>query len=163
MKILNLAYPDQSEVKFKVSSYPDGQQNLIIVDPYPLIMSSYSLLATHANAVEVRSRLNNFQDLELIICVTKALRNLGVKEIHLYTPYFLGSRSDRQFEEGSTNYLKDVIAPIINSLKFESVTVLDPHSDVLEAVINGFKKVSNLELVRFALKPPLYYPNTKDN
>ena len=101
--------------------------------------------------VQIKARLNNFKDLELIICATKSLRNLGVKEIHLYTPYFLGSRSDRKFEEGSNNYLKDVICPIINSLNFESVTVIDPHSDVLEACLNNFKKIDNLNLINFSL------------
>lgn len=96
--------------------------------------------------------MNNFLNLEEIVCATKSLRNLGVKEIHLYTPYFLGSRSDRQFEEGSNNYLKDVICPIINSLNFESVTIMDPHSDVLEACLNNFKKESNFKLVKFFLE-----------
>ena len=75
---------------------------------------------------------------------------MKVKEIHLYAPYFLGSRSDRKFEDGGNNYLKDVICPIINSLKFDSVRVLDPHSDVLEACLNGFNKLSNEELIIFA-------------
>jgi phosphoribosylpyrophosphate synthetase len=56
-----------------------------------------------------------------------ALRNLGVRKINLYVPYFLGARSDRKFTEGGINYLKDVICPIINSQKFKSVTILDAH------------------------------------
>jgi ribose-phosphate pyrophosphokinase len=44
-----------------------------------------------------------------------------------------------------------VIAPIINSQNFDSVTVLDPHSDVLEACINNFNKINNFNLVKFAL------------
>jgi ribose-phosphate pyrophosphokinase len=76
---------------------------------------------------------------------------LGIEKIHLYTPYFLGSRSDRKFGEGSNNYLKTVICPIINSLNFKSVTVMDPHSDVLEACLNNFKKIDNFALVDDAL------------
>lgn len=98
-------------------------------------------------AVTIKSRLNNWIDLEKISCASASLRELGVKEIHLYTPYFLGARSDRKFEEGGNNYLKDVICPVINSLGFESVTVIDPHSDVLEGCLKNFKKESNLRLV----------------
>lgn len=143
MKIINLIDLEKSDIRYKVFKFPDGQQN-ISIDP------SYFPKLENIK-VEIKSRLNNFQDLELIICATQSLRNLGVKEIHLYTPMFLGSRSDRQFEEGSNNYLKQVICPIINSLNFESVTVLDPHSYVLEACLNNFRKESNFELAHFAL------------
>lgn len=152
MKELNLAYPDKSEIKFKVDHYPDGQRNLTITNLDGNLKSDIWLANNSINQpVKIKSRLNNFQDLEIIICATKALRNLGVKEIHLYAPYFLGSRSDRLFKRGSTNYLKDVICPIINSLNFESVTVMDSHSDILEACLNNFEKEDNLELVEFAL------------
>jgi ribose-phosphate pyrophosphokinase len=156
MKILNLTNNETSDIKFEVSKFPDGQQQVKI----PLKrtfhntgtsrMEGYDYQSWNAeskNIVQIKARLNNFKDLELIICATKSLRELGIKEIHLYTPYFLGSRSDRKFEEGSNNYLKDVICPIINSLNFESVTVIDPHSDVLEACLNNFKKLDNTLLV----------------
>lgn len=146
MKTLNLVDLEKSNIKYKISKFPDGQQQVSFN-----FNSENPCVEQVFNKVQIKSRLNNFQDLELIICATKSLRNLGVKEIHLYTPYFLGSRSDRQFEEGSNNYLKDVICPIINSLGLESVTVLDPHSDVLEACLNGFKKVSNRSLIDYAL------------
>ena len=101
--------------------------------------------------MEIKSRLNNWLDLELIICAVASLRELCVEEIHLYTPYIMGARSDRKFEDGGNNYLKDVICPVINSLNFKTVTCIDPHSDVLEACIKGFKKESNLHLIKAAL------------
>ena len=98
------------------------------------------------------SHLNSFEDLELIIVANKALREIdGVYIVRLYTPYFLGARSDRKFVEGSVNYIKEVIAPIINSQNFDKVIVIDPHSDVLEGCINRFQKLDNVELVKFAL------------
>jgi ribose-phosphate pyrophosphokinase len=91
-------------------------------------------------------------DLELIICAAGALREIhGLKTIKLYCPYFLGSRSDRKFGKGSVNYIKSVIGPIINSMNFDEVTVIDPHSDVLEACLNNFTKIDNVDLVKFAM------------
>jgi phosphoribosylpyrophosphate synthetase len=156
MITLNLTDQEKSCIKYKISKFPDGQQQ-ITINPFkysqawngwtfatgPNIIQSITGLTIE---IQIKSRLNNFQDLELIICALKSLRELGVKKIHLYTPYFLGSRSDRKFEGGSCNYLKDVICPIINSLNFESITVLDPHSHVLEACINNFKKMDNFML-----------------
>jgi ribose-phosphate pyrophosphokinase len=54
--------------------------------------------------------------------------------------------------EGGMNYVKSVIAPIINSQGYNKVTILDPHSDVLEACINNFEKLDNVDLVSFAFK-----------
>ncbi len=142
--ILNLAYPEKSEIEYKVSKFPDGQQTLDIVNA-----TTAGLLD---KVVMIKSRLNNFKDLELIICANQALQNLAVSRIHLYVPYFTGSRSDRRFVDGGINYLKQVICPIINSQNFASVTVLDPHSDVLEACLKNFNKVDNIKLVDYALE-----------
>lgn len=165
MKTLNLAYPEKSNIKFTHQKFPDGQRNIVITSiedtvymesfkegfvkdgKYNEINSSREV----SYPITIKTRLNNFTDLELIICATKSLRNLGVKEIHLYSPYLLGARSDRKFETGGNNYLKDIVSPIINSLNFESVTVMDPHSYVTEACINNFKKKNNDALVRWGI------------
>jgi ribose-phosphate pyrophosphokinase len=172
MKILNLVNKDTSEIKYEVSHFPDGQKNVRIDKNIRLTryndrqkideLVSLDIIGGNVKEVKIKSRLNNFEDLGLIYCATKSLRNLGVKDINLYVPYFLGSRSDRQFEEGSNNYLKDVICPIINSLNFESVTVLDPHSHVLEACLNNFKKQDNEVLVRYVLED-IYETMDKEN
>ena len=141
--VLNLAYPEQSQIPFKISKFPDGQQTIDLTGTavHPLLYKS----------VQIKSRLNSFQDIELIICANQLMRILGVQHVHLYVPYFLGARSDRRFHLGGINYLKQVICPIINNQNFTSVTVIDPHSDVLEACLNNFVKETNYKLVDFAL------------
>lgn len=142
--ILNLVYPEKSDIKYKVSKFPDGQQTIDFVD--------FFIGQFMGASVQIKSRLNSFKDLELIICANQILKNLGTSRIHLYVPYFLGARSDRRFQEGGVNYLKQVICPIINSQDFASVAVIDPHSDVLEACLNNFRKEDNLSLVDYALE-----------
>lgn len=140
--ILNLAYPEKSDIKFTVSKFPDGQQSITLGTVY---------VQLHEPVV-IKSRLNSFQDLELIICANQAIKNINSTiPVELYVPYFLGARSDRQFELGGINYLKQVICPIINNQNFSLVTMMDPHSDVLEACLNNFQKIPNLSLVKFAL------------
>lgn len=138
---LNLTNPETSDIKYKISNFPDGQQTV------DLVRGTVNVIED----IRIETRLNSFSDLEILICATKALRNITRKPISLYVPYFLGSRSDRKFVDGGVNYLKDVICPIINSLSFESVTVMDPHSDVLEACLNNFNKINNFALVDDAL------------
>lgn len=139
MIILNLVNPEASDIRYKINKFPDGQQSVELMDRYK------------SDSIRIETRLNSFLDLEILICATKALRGMTNESISLYVPYFLGSRSDRKFTAGGVNYLKEVICPIINSLEFDSVEVLDPHSDVLEACLNNFVKHSNLYLVRQAL------------
>lgn len=146
MKRLNLSSLENSDIKYKISQFPDGQQDIVITEEKLLLQGN-----NYSPGINIRSRFNSFRDLELIICATKALKRLGVKEIHLYIPYLLGARSDRHFQEGGNSYLVDIIAPIINAQDFESVTVLDVHSDVAAACIKNLKVESNRRLVLWAL------------
>lgn len=139
-KKLNLSDLRESEIKYEYRKYPDGQQD-IIIDP-----------TTFELHIEIESRMNSWLDIEKIICATKSLRRLGVITLNLYIPYLLGARSDRKFVTGGNSYLVDVVAPIINSLNFNKVTVIDVHSDVAAACINNLEIEDNKRLVRFALE-----------
>jgi ribose-phosphate pyrophosphokinase len=152
MKVLDLTNSERSDIKYKISKFPDGQQAITLDLENTTFESS-------TQEVTIKSRLNSFKDLELIICANQALIELGIqnsafklKAINLYTPYFLGARSDRKFLNGQSNYLKTVICPIINSQNFSRVTILDPHSDVLEACLNNFQKKSNVDFASTAIK-----------
>jgi ribose-phosphate pyrophosphokinase len=147
MKSLSISNPEKSEIKFKISKFPDGQQS-ISLEIDSLVAEGMYLTDDH---VVIESRFNSFKDLELIIGANQALREMGIAVIDLVVPYFLGARSDRKFTEGTSNYLKTVVCPIINSQGFNSVIVLDPHSDVLEACLTNFTRVDNVPLVQFAL------------
>lgn len=155
MKTLNLTDPERSEIKYKISKFPDGQQNIVInnePDEFNNILPGYYYLAGKSkiytkDSVEIKSRLNNWSDLELIVCTIASLRELGIEKIHLYCPMFLGARSDRKFEDGGNWYLKQVICPIINSLELASIAVTDAHSFVLGNLLNNYKAVDNEHLV----------------
>jgi ribose-phosphate pyrophosphokinase len=138
-KKLNLTDITASDIKYKISKFPDGQQTVDIE------------WVGNTDSVVINSRMNSFLDVELIVCANQALKNAGVKNVGLHVPYFLGARSDRKFHYGGSNYLKQVICPIINSQKFFMVIVLDPHSDVLEACLNNYEKIDNHLLVKQAL------------
>lgn len=141
--LLDLTDVSNSDISYKISKFPDGQQSITI--------SSFLVENNKDSIVQLSSRMNSFKDVELIICANQILKEMGVEKVELYVPYFIGGRSDRKFGEGQTNYLKNVICPIINSQAFSKVIVLDPHSDVLEACLNNFQKIDNIRLVDFAL------------
>lgn len=144
MKVLDLTNSLNSDVPYKINKFPDGQQSLNL-------LHSHHFWTLKNTTIKIHSHLNSFADLELIICAKKILDSLGVPQVVLHVPYFLGARSDRRFEEGTAHYLKEVICPIVNSLKFDAVVVLDPHSDVLEACLDNMVKIDNHLIVKSAL------------
>lgn len=153
MKILNLTNLEQSEIKYRIDKFPDGQQNVNITSfNINDVKISSSNIERKLHEVTIISHLNNWLDLELIVCTVACLRELGIRRIHLVTPYFVGARSDRKFEEGGNWYLKQVICPVINNLDLESILVLDPHSWVLGNSLNYFKYIDNGKLVEWAIK-----------
>jgi ribose-phosphate pyrophosphokinase len=150
---LNLVHSDKSDIEFKITQFPDGQQDVQITSTF---------ITTQDVQVRILSHLNSFKDLELVVCSVKCLNNIGIKDIELYIPYLLGARSDRKFAKGGVNYLKDIMSPIINSLNLSKVTVLDPHSDVSEAVLNNFHKESNFLVASWALDEILETENREN-
>ena len=82
------------------------------------------------------SRFSNYQDLFKILAIVDILRANYAGNIYLYCPYILGARSDRRFQNNQSFDLK-IITNILNSCNFKAVAVLDPHSDVLPALINN--------------------------
>ncbi len=111
-------------VDFKLVQFPDGQQSIEIIGDVP-------------PSVHLTQSLTNFRDLEVLICMVKALRakNPDV-EISASIPYFLGARSDRRFDPEGLHYLADVICPLVNSLELARIDLLDPHSSVLPALLH---------------------------
>lgn len=138
MVILNLAKEHKSELKYKIYRFPDSQKQVKID---VLDHNNYlNLISIKNEGVVIISRISSWDDLQLICCAVASLKNLEAKNIQLEIGYMLGARSDRKFEEGTNNYLKEVICPIINNLKLDKVTIMKPHSDVLEACLNNFDK-----------------------
>lgn len=81
-------------------------------------------------------KFENNEELVALIFLTKHLKSHGVNNIYLYMPYIPNARQDRVKSNEDVFTLK-YFADVINWLGFKSVTVLDPHSNVSEALINN--------------------------
>ena len=61
LPVLNLTYPDKSEIKFKISQFPDGQQDLTITEiKYKVGSWTHLCRKSNAEEIEIRSRFNSF-------------------------------------------------------------------------------------------------------
>lgn len=74
-------------------------------------------------------------ELVALIYITQHLRSHGVRYVELNMPYIPNARQDRVKSNEDVFTLK-YFAWVINSLGFDKVTVLDPHSSVVEALID---------------------------
>ena len=85
---------------------------------------------SYYNPAKIEWFYENDTELFTVICLAKKIR----RKI-LYLPYIPHARQDRIKNESDTFTLK-YFAEIINSLGFERVIVLDPHSNVSAALID---------------------------
>ena len=141
--ILNLVYPEKSQIPFKIIKFPDGQQDIVITKiPQKIYKTD--------DSVDIVSRFNSWKDLELI-AAAKALLTKMRFDVSLTIPYLLGARSDRKFVDGGNSYLVDVLAPMLNCLGFTSIVTMDVHSDVAAACIKNLEPIDNINLIRFMI------------
>lgn len=129
MNIINLVSPEKSEIIFEIFNFPDGQIGVKI--PY-IPEGKYRII----------SRFSSYNDLFKILAINQVLNKAGMK-VELYCPYILSARSDRWFGNGQSFDLK-IVTEILNSCNFKRIFVLDPHSDVLPALLNNCELIPSL-------------------
>ncbi len=95
--------------------------------------------------IENGARIDWFyeSDRELVglMYLTRHLNSHGIKDIKLFMPYIPNARMDRVKDDEDVFTLK-YFCELLNSLKFTEVTVLDPHSNVSQALIENIKVLS---------------------
>ena len=106
--------------KIDINKFPDG-----------------TLLLKYIATEEARVHwlFENNEELVALIYLAKHLRFHGVKVMTLNMPYLPNARQDRVKKPEDVFTLK-YFAEVINSLGFDKVYVVDPHSSVSEALID---------------------------
>lgn len=147
MIYFNLNDPAATEgyyVQYKIINFPDGQRDIEILSIPTTCMAQSPCCILFS--------ITKFADLELISAATGALRNKGMKNIILYSPYILGARSDHP-EENRSSYLKQVIAPVLNQLKFNKIYTVDIHSEISWACIDNLHNIPSYEFINNSDQP----------
>lgn len=114
--------------KIAINKFPDG--TLLLkesIQPY---------INNNCREVRIVWHFENNEEMVAIMFLTRHLQSNGVVFVHLVMPYIPNARQDRVKTNEDVFTLK-YFAEFINGLGFNSVTVLDPHSSVSEALINN--------------------------
>lgn len=113
--------------KIEIGNFPDG--TLLIKENIPRAYDS-------ERSATVRWLFESNEELVALIYIAKHLKAHGVSRIHLQMPYIPNARQDRVKSDEDVFTLK-YFSEVINWLGFASVTVLDPHSTVSEALFDN--------------------------
>lgn len=143
MYILDLIYPEKSDIRFKTMVFPDGQPHIKID------MDSLKALDRRA-PVTILTRIANTNDLMLALFIKNALDYLEFEQVELHISYLLAARMDRVMLDGEPFSLK-VVAAMLNQGQFKKVRIFDPHSEVATALIERSYAVTNHVYVKEAL------------
>jgi ribose-phosphate pyrophosphokinase len=128
-----------TEFVIESKRFPGGETHPLI-DP---AVASWQ----HARLTAV---LKNGDDVMELLLVTDALRRLNNDlVIDLYLPYLPYARQDRVANAGEAHGLK-VMTDLINDQYYHTVTVLDPHSNVSEALLNDLRVVPLEKIIKRA-------------
>jgi ribose-phosphate pyrophosphokinase len=91
----------------------------------------------HKEEAHIDACLYNSDDIMSLMMTVDALRQInGMMKINVTIPYFPYARQDRVCEPGEAFSLK-VMADLINSLKVDSVVVIDPHSKMTPSLLDN--------------------------
>lgn len=135
-----------------VWKFPDGGVgvNINTGDTDPVFEQvDVDVLIEFGHMIDQRGKEVNMSDQIIALMQTMdALRSHFLRaSFKLMIPYLPYARQDRVCVVGEGHSLR-VMAQVINSLNFDSVVVVDPHSTVAEALINKMFKVTQYDLFK---------------
>lgn len=130
--ILILAYSKKSIIPIPLmNSFTfNGGEEHIRLDTSGMISS--------ITRISVTVSLKSSSEVMKLLLVKDALDRISNVPMELKLGYMPYARQDRVCNEGEALSVK-VMADLINNMKFDSVVILDPHSDVTPALLNNCK------------------------
>jgi ribose-phosphate pyrophosphokinase len=109
-------------------------------------------MAWRTEEVTIIAKIRSSKEALQLALIADALRNVGAKVLHLKMPYVPYGRQDRACEMGEAFSLR-VFCDFLNSINFDSVSIVDPHSDVSPALIRNCRVIKQLTVVDKFLAP----------
>lgn len=124
-----------------INSFPDGT----------ILMKHNPYLYSEAGPELIEWRYENDREFLALIYLVRHLRRLSSKPIELDMPYIPNARQDRVKNPEDVFTLK-YFAELLNGLELDNVIVLDPHSNVSEALINNLVVLKPTVYIRSAVR-----------
>ena len=116
MQQLNLVHLEDSDIKYSISRFPDGEVQISLEE------------FSHKEQVLVKCRVTNAEDLFILMQVLDILdRHEVLYKINIY--YLMSMRMDRVMVFNRPFTLK-IVLNVLKNCNVETIEILEPHSDV---------------------------------
>jgi ribose-phosphate pyrophosphokinase len=115
----HLAAAGYEEIPFSLTTFPGGEPHINSCDA---VMYEGNLL--------IDARVRSFNDLGELLVLIHWLHKNG-NTTHIYLPYFPAARQDR-----GNPLTVAIYVDILQDAGYETITIVDPHSDVVSALLN---------------------------
>lgn len=141
MKTLNIDptfLPFGKGIEVESFDFPSGCEPHIKILEFP------------GDEIRVTARIHNMNDLFRLAMAAEVLDHREVERKELFLPFVPCARQDRRMMEGEPLSAK-IVAKFINSMGFDKVVILDPHSDVIVNLIDNCNVISNSAFVEMSL------------
>lgn len=88
----------------------------------------------------IDARITDSDGFISLLLLVDAVKACNPNRLGLFIPYFPGARQDRR-ENGTANSIK-IYGEIIKNLNLDFILTLDPHSDVIDSILNIKKLIT---------------------
>ena len=122
---LNLIRPEESNIRYKIIKFPDGEPHLVFEEELD-----------RKDPINITCRICNSTDLFILMQIGDILQRHEITIRTLDIKYLMSSRIDRVISFNESYSLK-IVSKIINSLKAKHVFLTEAHSDKTELLINN--------------------------
>lgn len=132
---------ERKDLEFKEFLFPAGESSV------KLQVTNYAYKEFKAETQTIVARIHDGNDLMKLTLLKDALERFDDTPINLFMPYVPYGRQDRVCDAGESFSLK-VFGAMINNLCFNQIIIVDPHSNVSEAVFDDIKVISQLDVIK---------------
>ena len=131
-------------IKINTRTFPGGEVHIAVDDGFD---------GRIPQLVRITAHLRSPADQMALFMLTDALRRACRAPIHLHMPYVPYARQDRVCNPGEALAAK-VFCQMINAQGYESVTIFDPHSDVVPALLDRVVVKDAVAAIKLVLERP---------
>ena len=124
MQVLNLVRPENSDIKYDIIQFPDGEPHIVLKE------------VNRKDDVAVICRVANPTDLFILMQVGDILNRQGVL-FSLDIVYLMSMRMDRVISYDESFSLS-VVTQVINDMFPQAVHVLEPHSHKVQDLVDKY-------------------------
>ncbi len=121
MKVLNLINPNNGDISFFISKFPDGEINITLGE------------LDHKNELLVKCRITSAEELFILQQVCDILRRHGII-FNIYIYYLMSARMDRVMDFNRP-YSLSIVCDVLDNLGASDIFVYECHSDVIYNLI----------------------------